>query len=107
MLDILILSVVMSTIFFFLSAIVAMIIYQLLEIDSSITGILSASIVFFVFFLIFQNQIPIKEDYEKMKTELHQIKEAAVKAGIGHYKETVIETKKEFIIGTFTAELEK
>jgi hypothetical protein len=35
----------------------------------------------------------------------NQIKEAAVKAGICHYKETVVETKKEFVIGTFTAEV--
>lgn len=102
-----VLSTILSIVFFLFSTTIAMlIIYPLTETDNLITGTLSAAILFMIICCIFHSQIPLKEDYERMKAELHQIKEAAVKAGIGHYKEIVVETKKEFVIGTFTAEVE-
>lgn len=103
--DSIMISIILSIIFFVASFFVTiLVVYPLRNKDNLFTGIIGATIVFIV---CFTSQLTIQEDYNKMKAELNQIKDAAVKAGLGHYKETVVETKKEFIIGTFTAEVER
>lgn len=106
--DSIMISIILSFLFFGASFLVTiLVVYPLKSHEDNIfTGIIGATIVFIVCTLIFISQMTIQEDYNKMKAELNQIKDAAVKAGLGHYKETVVETKKEFVIGTFTAEVE-
>jgi len=62
--------------------------------------------VFILLTALFTNAIP-RDEYLIMKNELETIQRAAVDAGLGHFKETVVvvETKKEFVIGSFTAEV--
>ena len=106
--DSIMLSIGSSVMFFVASFfIVILVVYTLRNKDDLFTGLIGATIVFIGCVFIFTSQLTIQEDYNKMKAELNQIKDAAVKAGLGHYKETIVETKKEFVIGTFTAEVER
>ena len=72
--------------------------------DGSRTIVVVACLVFFVVVSVALATSTTAAEYQRMKAELEAIQKQAVAAGLGQFKEVVVQTKQEFILGSFTAE---
>jgi hypothetical protein len=102
-------AAMLSGVFFLICTILLMIGYASLgkaDDESLRTIAVCTTVVFLTLTVSFTSSTP-HDEYLRMQNELETIQKAAVDAGLGHFKETVVvvETKKEFVIGSFTAEV--